>query len=93
MKKLAKKRIYVVPFGDQEYLARAATPMQAARFVAFMLGGMPRLATQDDLIRLVRGNAEIVEAPAEAQAELRLQEMYPVMTEEEERLGDQPAKG
>ena len=72
MSKETKKRVYVVPIAGVEYLARATTMTQAARYTAFKLGGEPRLATQDDLIRLIGGGGKIIEAPVDAQKELEL---------------------
>ena len=69
----AKKRLYLVPIGEEEMLVRTYSPARATRIAVRKLGVVARLASQDDIVRTISAGVEIVE-DTDPQAELPLED-------------------
>ena len=67
----AKRRIYLVPIGEEEMLVRTYSPARATRIAVRKLGVVARLASQDDIVRTISAGVTIIE-DTDPQADLPL---------------------
>ena len=66
-----KRRLYIVPLGESvELLVRAASQPRAMKAAMLVLGGKVRLASQEDIVRLVSAGVEPIDEPDDPQMEL-----------------------
>lgn len=79
-----KIRVYRVEIAGAEYLTRATGPAAAARFTLLSLGATSKLATQDDIIRLLGAGTKIIEAPVDPQGELDIDDAGKIVTPPDE---------